>query len=866
MEDPSQKQSGPHPPEHSSEQPAEPVEPRSRPLYAGLPTGTGLGKYRILERLRTTHNAVIYKARDATLDRLVTVKQMSPALIDNPVACGQFRREAQFLARIPKDAKHVVNIHELIEDQSGLFIVEEYVTGHWLESLIAKRQDDPYTAIKLLKTAATGLRTLHLLDLMHRGVHPVNLIVGRNNNVKIANLTTAAHESDTTPPPTLVPKYSAPELLMEIYYDNRVDIYSLGFSIYEYCVGRSTLHKHFGSVLDSPATAIGFWARWHTDLKTRLPDACELNPLVPPGLSSILRRMTAKRLDDRYASMLEVLDELSPHLDELSDRPAPRQIVPFRSSPRLAPSPTWPGYMLEATEVGVRPPTYGPTIAAPAAAPGTSRRTVRQPVQTPRPYPAAREPEPVLTAAGSGEIPIPAPAAPERLRRKPTLRPPPHPVVPEAIPLAKEVVEIHKPRHPHFVARVLSTALLIVMAAAAGATLWRYYMRPRSVQPIERLVADGLTDYEQGAFAAARAKLREASESPADTARLIRARDRAIGWLSMVDAQIALTHNDFDLTLHHIRDAQKRGVNPSAVTELQQRCWTKKDVYRLEEEGRKALQEGHLAEAEMALDEYKQKAMDAGVNGSKLESQIQESRADQRYAEAINRAHIAVDKGEWDEASLAVTDAERIRITSDTRRLSQRVSEGKERADLILRGDNAMLEKDYADAASSYERANQIETSAETEQKARMASAHILYGKAEEALDKGDLLAAERYLSSSMWKHPTPQAQTRLKKLGPAFEAAREIQTADQEMAQGNCAEAVRRFEEAIPKLPKPISEIAKERLLLARQCAAVRRGDEACQRNDWAAALEAYEEARSLGRNGDILKKIEMVKAKMLP
>src|SRR5262249_13044682 len=107
------------------------------PISTGLPTGTGLGKYRILERIRTYHNAVVYKARDTMLDRPVALKQMSPELMDHPTACGNFKKEAQLLARVPKDARHVLNVHELIEDEIGLFIVEEYIHGDWLESLIA---------------------------------------------------------------------------------------------------------------------------------------------------------------------------------------------------------------------------------------------------------------------------------------------------------------------------------------------------------------------------------------------------------------------------------------------------------------------------------------------------------------------------------------------------------------------------------------------------------------------------------------------------------------------------------------------------------------------------------------------------------
>jgi tetratricopeptide (TPR) repeat protein len=213
---------------------------------------------------------------------------------------------------------------------------------------------------------------------------------------------------------------------------------------------------------------------------------------------------------------------------------------------------------------------------------------------------------------------------------------------------------------------------------------------------------------------------------------------------------------------------------------------------------------------------------------------------------------------------LAVGDAERIRSTSETRKLRQRITNGKEREDWIQRGDSAMLDKDYTEAASAYEKANQIWATTEIEKKARTAAALLLVDKAQEALDKGDLLAAERHLQSSMWKSPTQQVSTRLEKLAPAFEAARLVQRADQELHDGNYAEAQRLFMEAIPSLPPPADAAAKNKLVEVRQNLAIQRGDEAYRQEKWQAALEAYQEAKNLGRNGDVTKKIDAAKAKL--
>ncbi|HVP11496.1 MAG TPA: protein kinase [Phycisphaerae bacterium] len=864
MEDPLKQPDERRHPERTPEAAGVPAEQHAKPLYPGLPTGTGLGKYRILERLWTAHNAIVYKARDAMLDRLVTIKQMSPVLIDNPIACGHFKREAQFLARVPKDAKHIVNIHELIEDDVGLFIVEEYVIGHWLESMIAKRQTNPYAAVRLLRTAAQGLRTLHSLDLMHRGVHPGNIVVARNHSVKIANLGTASHESDTTPPPTIRPKYCAPELLIGESYDNRIDIYSLGLSIYEFCVGRREMHEHFGQSVESSPAAVDFWTRWHTDMTSSLPDAAELNPQVLPALSSIIRKMTAKRLDERYASIQDVLDDLARHFEASPERAEPRQFMPLGTAavlPSISGAPRQ-GYILESRSPGALLPPSTPPAAPATSVRTTLKHTVRQPVRTEAPSPPV-EPRTVLPAVPVEFLKIRAPGRHPGLRPRPGPKPPARPMRPEAIPAPVQADEVHR-QHPHLVTWLVAASVFFAAVVAGVGTMWYYHASSVMTRESEQLLAAGVTDYQRGSYDSAHQKFLAATEIPITTEVDARVRDRAESWLPMTEARLALARNEFDEALRLARQAEKRGISPAEVTELQQLCWTKKDAYRLEAESSKALEQGRLQEAEFKLGEYKEKAQASGLDSSKLEIRLQQTKADQRYDEAMKRAQQALEQGDFDRAAFAVGDAERVRSSADTRRLRQRISDAKERADWIQRGDNAMEDKDYAEAALAYEKANQKEATAEIEKKTRLAAALLLYNKALDAYAKGDLLTAERHLQSSIWKSPTQQASTRLEKLAPVFEAARTAHKADLEAEKGNYAEAERLYSEAIPALPPPTDAAVKTKLIGVRQALAVQHGDEAFQRGDWQAALEAYQKAKELGRNGEISKKIDLLKAKL--
>src|ERR1035437_10209405 len=102
----------------------------------GLPAGSRIGKYEGVERLGMGGQAIIYKCYDSLLDRHVAIKQISGHLAEDPKFLERFRKEAQILARLGAHQPAIVTIHELVEDERGLFIVMEYVPGATLETVL----------------------------------------------------------------------------------------------------------------------------------------------------------------------------------------------------------------------------------------------------------------------------------------------------------------------------------------------------------------------------------------------------------------------------------------------------------------------------------------------------------------------------------------------------------------------------------------------------------------------------------------------------------------------------------------------------------------------------------------------------------
>lgn len=810
--------------------PGGPAPKRPQPLHPGLPTGTGLGKYHILERIGTQHNAIIYRARDTMLDRLVAIKQMAPELIDHPIACGHFKREAQFLARIPRGTPGLVAIHELIEDDHGLFIVRQFIRGSRLETLISKRQVGLDGAVRIAETLARGLATLHKLGIVHRGVHPESILVGRGFKPRIDDLGTAAHESDNTLPAVIVSKYAAPELLRGDAYDDRVDIYALGMILFEMCVGRSTLNSLFRDLFADAQATDTCWANWHMNEQSALPDPIDLNPRVPRGLSEVIRKMTAKHLDERVTTMQEVRQVLlkqwgarpdstqgampyqEPHRLPL---PQAAQAPPSQSQDRLQPSGGSPSLGLGVTARRPRgeltstirvAETLKPSLPAEPARAGLASPDARQHLSR-RPAQRRRRRIPTTTA--------------QRMLRI------------DAVPTPKPVIEIIKARHPQLVLKATVAVVLIGAACLCTGLIWYHYFGPGLTHPIEAVVAEGIDADENGRFATAREKFLEAAQMEVRRKRFTDLQNVAFLRLTLVEAELALARDDFDLAEARLRDGQRRGANPSRIDDLQWRLWDKRDAYRLAEQGLNQLKRGNLIGAELRLDEFERKAESAGLDPSHLRNHIALSRKGRKYAEAMKQSQAALADGDHAEALAACGRAESIKATRDARELRKLILDRKRRAACILRGDEAMRNARFAEALSAFEKANIIEASDDIEAKVRGAGAYLMYHQALEAIESGDLPTAERRLRSSLWKYPTEAAQSKLAKMEAAFDAARLVSKADLKTEQQEYDEAARLYERALPALPPPADASAREKLDKARRAGGAGQRDESISRDD---------------------------------
>ncbi|MFW6066477.1 MAG: serine/threonine-protein kinase, partial [Planctomycetota bacterium] len=271
----------------------------------GLPPGAKIGKYEVRERLGIGGQAIVYRCYDPLLDREVAIKQISSHLAADEDFLNRFRREAQILARVGSTQPAVIDIHELLEDENGLFIVMEYVRGHTLAQTLNDTPGpvEPKAAVQLIWRLAAALHDVHAAGIVHRDLKPGNIIITPSLRPKITDFGLAAAGSEQTSMLMGTTKYMAPELFEGKPADARADIYSLGFIAYEMLLGREKFNEVFADVVRDKHAAAMRWMKWHGNEKVQAPPLHELNPSVPRALSDIVAGMIAKDPDERFQSM-----------------------------------------------------------------------------------------------------------------------------------------------------------------------------------------------------------------------------------------------------------------------------------------------------------------------------------------------------------------------------------------------------------------------------------------------------------------------------------------------------------------------------------------------------------------------------------
>jgi len=270
--------------------------------------GRTIAGYHITGQIGSGGMGVVYRAQDAT--RTVAIKVLPAEKALDQRMLRRFSREAKASAALSHP--NVAQILEVGETEGIRFIVMEYISGESLDRRM-RAPLDISEVVQIGVQVAEALDAAHSKGIVHRDIKPGNVMITRENLVKVLDFGLAKLME-----PSLVDPggelglttqtetgmtigtvfYMSPEQAIGAPVDYRSDIFSFGVLLYEMTTGRrpftaKSLVETIEHILHSQPEAIALF-----------------NSQAGPGIERIIRKCMEKDPRQRYQSAHDLVHDL----------------------------------------------------------------------------------------------------------------------------------------------------------------------------------------------------------------------------------------------------------------------------------------------------------------------------------------------------------------------------------------------------------------------------------------------------------------------------------------------------------------------------------------------------------------------------
>jgi len=227
----------------------------------------------------------VYLAEHSQVNRKAAIKILLPQHLKNVEIKNRFKNEASLLAEL--NHPNIVNLYDFDEDETGLYLIMEFVEGTPLDEYILNVSGaiPSERSIPIMTQVLSAFSYAHSKGIIHRDIKPSNIIIGKNDEIKVLdfgiakildsgnkNLTKTGSQMGTV-------FYMSPEQVEGKVLDLKSDIYSLGVTFYQILTGLNP-YQNLNSEFEIYSKIVN----------EPLPNPKDVYPGIPDYLCSIIEK------------------------------------------------------------------------------------------------------------------------------------------------------------------------------------------------------------------------------------------------------------------------------------------------------------------------------------------------------------------------------------------------------------------------------------------------------------------------------------------------------------------------------------------------------------------------------------------------
>jgi serine/threonine protein kinase len=260
-----------------------------------------LGPYRLVRLIRVGHTCQVWEAAKTDEKDRYVLKVLRENLRNDRAEIAALKNEYE----CGKSLKHknIIKIYDFANEGGAAYLVMEHFEHPNLKLWLREPQKIAHLSLKIIEQAAEGLFSMHEQGWVHRDVKPDNFLVSNTGTVKLIDFAISTKQKSSLAALFSfggrkimgTRSYMPPEQIRGKNLDARSDMYSFGCMLYELMTAKCPFT---GTTADELLSK---------HLTSPMPSIQVHNDNVTPEFSELVKKMMAKKPDDRPASMWEFL-------------------------------------------------------------------------------------------------------------------------------------------------------------------------------------------------------------------------------------------------------------------------------------------------------------------------------------------------------------------------------------------------------------------------------------------------------------------------------------------------------------------------------------------------------------------------------